>query len=90
MAERVLLTPAGEIRLRAELKRLKSNDRPNVIAAIRTIFLKVAIFTPLPHRGDPCRLMPTDRSTLRHSYPAPDTLRSAPAMTRFSHLKTGL
>ena len=34
MAERVLLTPAGEIRLRAELKRLKSNDRPNVIAAI--------------------------------------------------------
>ena len=34
MAERVLLTPAGETRLRAELKRLKSNDRPKVIAAI--------------------------------------------------------
>lgn len=34
MAERVLLTPAGETRLRAELKRLKSSDRPKVIAAI--------------------------------------------------------
>ena len=34
MADRVLLTPAGEIRLRAELKRLKKNDRPKVIAAI--------------------------------------------------------
>jgi len=34
MAERVLLTPTGEIRLRAELKRLKSKDRPKVIAAI--------------------------------------------------------
>ncbi len=34
MAERVLLTPGGETRLRAELKRLKSSDRPRVIAAI--------------------------------------------------------
>ena len=34
MAERVLLTPAGDERLRAELKRLKSRDRPKVIAAI--------------------------------------------------------
>jgi len=34
MAERVLLTPVGETRLRAELKRLKSSDRPKVIAAI--------------------------------------------------------
>ncbi len=34
MAERVLLTPVGETRLRAELKRLKSKDRPKVIAAI--------------------------------------------------------
>lgn len=34
MVERVLLTPAGETRLRAELKRLKSSDRPKVIAAI--------------------------------------------------------
>jgi transcription elongation factor GreA len=34
MAERVLLTPVGETRLRAELKRLKSSDRPRVIAAI--------------------------------------------------------
>lgn len=34
MAERVLLTPTGETRLRAELKRLKSKDRPKVIAAI--------------------------------------------------------
>jgi transcription elongation factor GreA len=34
MAERVLLTPAGETRLRAELKRLKSSGRPKVIAAI--------------------------------------------------------
>lgn len=34
MAERVLLTPAGETRFRAELKRLKSSDRPKIIAAI--------------------------------------------------------
>lgn len=34
MVERVLLTPAGETRLRAELKQLKSSDRPKVIAAI--------------------------------------------------------
>ncbi|MCP4010420.1 MAG: transcription elongation factor GreA [Proteobacteria bacterium] len=34
MVERVLLTPVGETRLRAELKRLKSSDRPKVIAAI--------------------------------------------------------
>lgn len=31
---RILLTTAGAERLRAELKRLKSEDRPNVIAAI--------------------------------------------------------
>jgi transcription elongation factor GreA len=34
MAERVLLTPAGETKFRAELKRLKSSDRPKIIAAI--------------------------------------------------------
>ena len=34
MTERILLTPAGEITLRAELKQLKRNDRPKVIAAI--------------------------------------------------------
>jgi transcription elongation factor GreA len=34
MSERVLLTKKGEIKLRAELKQLKSVDRPNVIAAI--------------------------------------------------------
>ena len=34
MSERVLLTPAGETRLRAELKQLKSKDRPRVIADI--------------------------------------------------------
>jgi transcription elongation factor GreA len=34
MVDRVLLTPAGATRLRAELKRLKSSDRPKVIAAI--------------------------------------------------------
>lgn len=34
MSERVLLTKKGEVRLRAELKQLKSVDRPNVIAAI--------------------------------------------------------
>lgn len=34
MSERVLLTPQGEITLRAELKQLKSKDRPKVIAAI--------------------------------------------------------
>lgn len=34
MTERVLLTKRGEIKLRAELKQLKSVDRPNVIAAI--------------------------------------------------------
>ena len=34
MSERVLLTPAGEAKLRAELKQLKSKDRPKVIADI--------------------------------------------------------
>jgi transcription elongation factor GreA len=34
MAERVLLTPAGETKFRAELKRLKSSDRPKIIVAI--------------------------------------------------------
>jgi len=34
MSERVLLTPQGEEKLRAELKRLKKTDRPAVIAAI--------------------------------------------------------
>jgi len=34
MSERVLLTPQGEQKLRAELKRLKKIDRPAVIAAI--------------------------------------------------------
>ena len=34
MSERVLLTPAGEVRLRDELKQLKSKDRPKVIADI--------------------------------------------------------
>ena len=34
MSERVLLTPAGEVKLRAELKQLKSKDRPKVIADI--------------------------------------------------------
>ena len=34
MSERVVLTVSGAERLRAELKRLKSEDRPKVIAAI--------------------------------------------------------
>ena len=34
MNDRVLLTKGGEIKLRAELKQLKSVDRPNVIEAI--------------------------------------------------------
>ena len=34
MSERVFLTPQGEEKLRAELKRLKKTDRPAVIAAI--------------------------------------------------------
>ena len=34
MSERVLLTPEGEAKLRAELKQLKSKDRPKVIADI--------------------------------------------------------
>ena len=34
MTERVLLTKKGEVKLQAELKQLKSVDRPNVIAAI--------------------------------------------------------
>lgn len=34
MTERILLTPAGEVVLRAELKQLKKKDRPAVIAAI--------------------------------------------------------
>ncbi len=34
MADRVLLTPEGEITLRAELKQLKRGDRPAIIAAI--------------------------------------------------------
>ena len=34
MSDRVLLTKKGEEKLRAELKQLKSVDRPNVIAAI--------------------------------------------------------
>lgn len=34
MSERILLTPQGAERLRAELKRLKSKDRPAVISAI--------------------------------------------------------
>ncbi|MEE9446599.1 MAG: transcription elongation factor GreA [Arenicellales bacterium] len=34
MSDRILLTPAGEVVLRAELKRLKRTDRPEVIAAI--------------------------------------------------------
>lgn len=34
MTDRILLTPAGEVTLRAELKQLKKTDRPNVIAAI--------------------------------------------------------
>lgn len=34
MTERVLLTHKGAEKLRVELKRLKSEDRPNVIAAI--------------------------------------------------------
>jgi len=34
MSDRVLLTKAGEVKLTAELKQLKSVDRPNVIAAI--------------------------------------------------------
>ena len=34
MSERILLTPAGEAKLRAELKQLKSKDRPKVIADI--------------------------------------------------------
>lgn len=34
MTDRVLLTKKGEIKLRAELKQLKSVDRPSVIAAI--------------------------------------------------------
>jgi hypothetical protein len=34
MTERILLTPAGEVVLHAELKQLKKTDRPKVIAAI--------------------------------------------------------
>ncbi len=34
MTERILLTPVGEVNLRAELKQLKKTDRPNIIAAI--------------------------------------------------------
>ena len=34
MSDRVLLTPAGEAKLHAELKQLKSKDRPKVIADI--------------------------------------------------------
>ncbi len=34
MSERVLLTPAGEVALRAELKNLKSVERPNIVAAV--------------------------------------------------------
>ncbi|MFC5545018.1 transcription elongation factor GreA [Marinobacter koreensis] len=34
MADRVPMTKAGEARLREELKKLKSDDRPKVIAAI--------------------------------------------------------
>jgi len=34
MADRVPMTKAGEARLREELKKLKSEDRPQVIAAI--------------------------------------------------------
>ena len=34
MSERILLTPAGEGKLRAELKQLKSKGRPKVIADI--------------------------------------------------------
>ncbi len=36
MAERVPMTKEGEARLREELQRLKSKDRPRVIAAIAT------------------------------------------------------
>ena len=34
MADRVPMTKAGETRLREELQKLKSEDRPRVIAAI--------------------------------------------------------
>ncbi|MFT5259505.1 MAG: transcription elongation factor GreA [Gammaproteobacteria bacterium] len=34
MTDRVLLTPEGEVTLRAELKNLKSVERPNVVASI--------------------------------------------------------
>ncbi len=34
MTERVLLTPAGEVKLRAELKSLKSVERPAIVAAV--------------------------------------------------------
>lgn len=34
MTERVLLTPQGEITLRAELKNLKSVERPAIVAAV--------------------------------------------------------
>ncbi len=33
-SNRIIITTAGEVKLRAELKRLKSKDRPQVIAAI--------------------------------------------------------
>ena len=34
MADRVPMTKAGETRLREELQKLKSEDRPNVVKAI--------------------------------------------------------
>ncbi len=34
MVERILLTPSGEVALRAELKNLKSVERPNIVTAV--------------------------------------------------------